>query len=291
VGFEYGMSSADPHRLVIWEAQFGDFANGAQIMWDQFVSSAESKWQRMSGLTVLLPHGHEGQGPEHSSARVERFLQLCAEGNMQVVNATTPAQIFHVFRRQLHRSFRKPLIIMSPKSLLRLPAAVSTMDELAQGTFMNVLDDPGRPEAVDRVLFVSGKLYYTLAKARDEQKREGTAIVRMEQIYPVPEAELIAILEKYRGARELFWVQEEPESQGAWSFVRPRLEAIIEKVHGRPIKLHYVGRDEAASPSTGNHHVHSEEEGEIVREAFAKPVMSRDARMSLLPKPQVSSAS
>ncbi len=290
VGFEYGMSSADPHRLVIWEAQFGDFANGAQIMWDQFVSSAESKWQRMSGLTLLLPHGYEGQGPEHSSARLERFLQLCAENNMQVVNCTTPAQIFHVLRRQLHRKFRKPLVIMSPKSLLRHPAAVSTLEELAQGTFMTVLDDPTKPEAVDRLLLCSGKIYYALAKAQAEAaKAEGasrTAIVRLEQVYPFPDAELGRIFEKYRGAREIFWVQEEPENQGAWASVRPRIEAAYESTVGRPLELTYVGRDEAASPAAGSHYVSTEEEATLVREALARPHKARATRYSLMPKAQ-----
>jgi 2-oxoglutarate dehydrogenase E1 component len=299
VGFEYGMSSADPHRLVIWEAQFGDFANGAQILWDQFVSSAESKWQRMSGLTLLLPHGYEGQGPEHSSARLERFLQLCAEGNMQVVNATTPAQLFHVLRRQLHRKFRKPLVVMSPKSLLRHPAAVSTLEELALGTFQPVIDDPTRPEAVDRVLLCSGKIYYALAKAQAEQakalegtgRRESTAIVRLEQVYPFPDAELRKLFEKYRGAREVFWVQEEPENQGAWSFVRPRLEALYEGMHNIGLHLEYVGRDEAASPAAGSHYVHTEEEAQLVREAFARPHKARQQRYSLMPKAQQPTAS
>ena len=190
LGFEYGMSSADPRRLVLWEAQFGDFINSAQVIVDQFIAGAESKWQRMSGLTLLLPHGYEGQGPEHSSARLERFLQLCAEDNMQVVNCTTPAQFFHVLRRQMHRPFRKPLIVMSPKSLLRHARAVSSLSDLTDGAFRTVLDDPrvSDPAAVERVLMCAGRIYYALDLGREERARDNIAIVRLEQLYPFPES-------------------------------------------------------------------------------------------------------
>src|SRR5581483_10895563 len=199
VGFEYGMASADPRRLVIWEAQFGDFANGAQVIIDQFIASGESKWQRQSGLVLLLPHGYEGQGPEHSSARLERFLQLCAEDNMQVVNCTTPAQFFHVLRRQMHRPFRKPLIVMSPKSLLRHKRAVSRLADFTDGAFQPVLADPRplEPDTVRRVLLCSGKIFYSLDLGREERDWGGIAIIRLEQLYPFPAAELAEALHRY----------------------------------------------------------------------------------------------
>ena len=223
LGFEYGMSSGDPRRLVVWEAQFGDFVNGAQVIIDQFIVSAESKWQRMSGLVMLLPHGYEGQGPEHSSARLERFLQLTAERNIQVIVPTTPAQIFHALRRQMHRAFRKPLVVMSPKSLLRHPAAVSTLGELADGAFRLVLDDPRAPapEGIRRVILCAGKIFYALDAARRQKERSDVALVRLEQLYPFPMAELREALSRYSTAREVFWVQEEPANQGAWGFVLP----------------------------------------------------------------------
>jgi 2-oxoglutarate dehydrogenase E1 component len=262
LGFEYGMSSGDPRRLVVWEAQFGDFANGAQVVIDQFISSGESKWQRMSGLVLLLPHGYEGQGPEHSSARLERFLTLCAEGNMQVIVPSTPAQLFHALRRQIHRRFRKPLVVMYPKSLLRHPASTSTLADLAEGAFRLVLDDPraGDPARVRRVLLTSGKVFYTLDAARE--RREDVALVRLEQLYPFPETEVREALARYPQARDVRWVQEEPANQGGWSFVRPRLTALL----GR--EPAYVGRQAAASPATGNYTVHQEEERAIVQGAL-----------------------
>jgi 2-oxoglutarate dehydrogenase E1 component len=268
LGFEYGMSSGDPRRLVVWEAQFGDFVNNAQVVVDQFIASAESKWQRMSGIVLLLPHAYEGQGPEHSSARLERFLQLCADRNMQVVNCTTPAQLFHVLRRQMHRTFRKPLVVMSPKSLLRHPRAVSTLDELAGSTFQTVLDDArvAKPAAVRRVVLCAGKIFYPLAAARDDGKRDDVAIVRVEQLYPFPAAELQALLSRYSGAREVVWVQEEPANQGAWTFVRPRLADLL----GPARSVQYVGRDEAASPATGNYKIHQAEEAAILEQALAR---------------------
>ena len=277
LGFEFGMSMADPHRLFIWEAQFGDFANGAQIIIDQFIAASESKWQRMSGLVLLLPHGYEGQGPEHSSARLERFLQLCAEDNLQVCNLSTPAQYFHALRRQMHRNFRKPLVVMSPKSLLRHKAAVSTLDELAGGRFEAVLDDPavaGAPEAgitldrskVRRIVLCSGKIYYALLAARRERSGESIAIVRVEQLYPFPRAELEAIFASYPEARQVYWVQEEPQNMGAWLTTYPRLRRVVPE----GASVEYVGRAEAASPAAGSYKVHQQEEAEIVNSALSR---------------------
>jgi 2-oxoglutarate dehydrogenase E1 component len=275
VGFEYGMASADPRRLVIWEAQFGDFFNGAQVIIDQFLASAESKWQRQSGLVLLLPHGYEGQGPEHSSARPERFLQLCAEGNMQVVNCSTPAQFFHALRRQMHRPFRKPLIVMSPKSLLRHRRAVSRLDDFATGAFQPVLGDPRpqEPEAVRRVLLCSGKIFYGLDQGREERDWDGIAIIRLEQLYPFPATELTDALRPYSRATDFAWVQEEPANQGAWSFVRGRIEALLD---GRGLR--YIGRAEAASPATGSYKIHESEEHALVERALKRPRTGRPAR-------------
>jgi 2-oxoglutarate dehydrogenase E1 component len=275
VGFEYGMARADPRRLVIWEAQFGDFFNGAQVIIDQFLASAESKWQRQSGLVLLLPHGYEGQGPEHSSARPERFLQLCAEGNMQVVNCSTPAQLFHALRRQMHRPFRKPLIVMSPKSLLRHRRAVSRLDDFATGAFQPVLGDP-RPQEADgvrRVLLCSGKIFYGLDQGREERDWDGIAIIRLEQLYPFPAAELAAALRGYPRATDFAWAQEEPANQGAWSFGRGRIEALLD---GR--RLRYIGRAEAASPATGSYKIHESEEQALVEQALKRPRAGRPAR-------------
>jgi 2-oxoglutarate dehydrogenase E1 component len=276
LGFELGFSMADPTKLVVWEAQFGDFANGAQVVIDQFVASSESKWQRMSGLVMLLPHGYEGQGPEHSSARLERHLQLCAEDNMQVVNLTTPAQLFHALRRQMHRTFRKPLVVMSPKSLLRHKLAVSTTRDFSAGRFEPVLDDvavAGAPEAevtvdpaaVRRVILCSGKLYYALLAGRAERGVDSAAIVRVEQLYPFPRRELAAVLARYPQAERVYWVQDEPANMGAWRFVEPLLTPLL---GGR--SLAYVGRDAAASPATGSYKVHQAEEADLVNRAFAR---------------------
>jgi 2-oxoglutarate dehydrogenase E1 component len=268
LGFEFGMSSADPRRLVLWEAQFGDFANGAQVIIDQFIASAESKWQRMSGIVLLLPHGYEGQGPEHSSARLERFLQLSADQNLQVVNLTTPAQLFHALRRQMHRTFRKPLVVMSPKSLLRHPRAVSTLAELAEGTFQPVLADPADPKPADvqRILFCSGKIFYALEKERIERERNDVAIVRIEQLYPFPASDLAAIVRRYPQAREARWVQEEPKNQGAWQYIAPELRTLL----GMDVDFGYIGRDEAASPATGSYKMHQAEEAAILDEALKR---------------------
>ena len=276
LGFEYGMSSADPRRLVVWEAQFGDFINSAQVAVDQFIVSAESKWQRMSGLVLLLPHGYEGQGPEHSSARLERFLQLAAERNIQVVNATTPAQFFHALRRQMCRRFRKPLVVMTPKSLLRHPRAVSALDELAGGTFRLVLDDETvrDPAGVRRLVLCSGKVYYALETARAEGRGDGAALVRVEQLYPFPAADLERVLRRYPEDAAVVWAQEEPANQGPWRFVQP----LIGEMLGPARRLTYAGRDEAASPATGNYRIHQEEEAAILERALGAGGSGRAAR-------------
>jgi 2-oxoglutarate dehydrogenase E1 component len=262
LGFDFGYSLDAPNALVLWEAQFGDFANGAQVIIDQFVASSESKWQRDSGLVMLLPHGYEGQGPEHSSARLERYLQLCAEDNIQVAYPSTPAQHFHVLRRQMRRNFRKPLVLMTPKSLLRSPACVSAVEDLVSGQFAEVLDDAtAEPGQIRRVVLCSGKLYYDLAKERVAQKAADVALVRVEQLYPFPEEQLARALGRYRKARELVWAQEESQNNGAWFFVEPRLRAMGHDVQ-------YVGRDASASPATGSHAVHVREQAEVVAAAI-----------------------
>lgn len=273
MGFEFGYSLDAPDTLVIWEAQFGDFANGAQIVIDQFLASSEAKWQRMSGLVLYLPHGYEGQGPEHSSARLERFLQLCAEDNLQVVNCTTPAQFFHLLRRQMKRNFRKPLVIMTPKSLLRHRLAVSTVADLAEGRFHTVLDEdaapadtlPIDPQRVSRLLLCSGKVYYDLLFERGRVRRDNVAIVRVEQLYPFPAARLATVLSRYGGVADVVWVQEEPRNMGAWGFMHERLPALL-----RPGQsLRYVGRDEQASPATGSQKIHQQEQAELIGQVFA----------------------
>jgi 2-oxoglutarate dehydrogenase E1 component len=279
LGFEYGYSLADPNALVLWEAQFGDFANGAQIMIDQFVASGERKWLRMSGLVMLLPHGFEGQGPEHSSARLERFLQLSAEDNWIVANCTTPANYFHILRRQIHRSFRKPLILMTPKSLLRHKRCVSRLDEMAEGTsFHRVLWDDAefgvsdlklKPDGeIRRVVICSGKVYFDLLEARDAQGLDDVYLLRLEQFYPFPAMSLTKELSRFKGA-EVIWCQEEPKNQGAWTFVEPNLEWVlgrIEAKHGRP---RYAGRSASASPATGLASKHKQEQADLVAAALA----------------------
>jgi 2-oxoglutarate dehydrogenase E1 component len=265
LGFEYGFSTADPHTLTVWEAQYGDFANVAQVIIDQFIASGESKWGRMSGLTLLLPHGYEGQGPEHSSGRLERFLELCGNRNLQVCNLTTPAQLFHALRRQLHRTFRKPLVIMSPKSLLRHKLAVSAVSEFTHGTFQPVLDD-GLAERgrVRRLRLTSGKFHYTLREARETRGLTDTAIVRLEQLYPFPEVELGAVFAAYPEARDVCWVQEEPANMGGWRHLRHRLEAIVPGSH----RLSFVARRAAASPATGIYAAHQQQEATLIDQAL-----------------------
>ncbi len=269
LGFEYGYSLAEPKSLVCWEAQFGDFANGAQVVIDQFIASGEMKWLRMSGLVLLLPHGFEGQGPEHSSARLERFLQLCADDNMQVANCTTPANYFHILRRQLHRTFRKPLVIMTPKSLLRHKRAISSLSEFGPGSsFHRVLWDdaeskPGstitlKPnEEIKRVILCSGKVYYDLLDEREKRGEDRIQILRLEQIYPFPGLALTDELTRFANA-EIIWCQEEPKNQGAWSFVAPNIESLIEQL-GLKGPVRYAGRKASASPAAGQASQHQAE--------------------------------
>jgi 2-oxoglutarate dehydrogenase E1 component len=259
MGFEFGYSMARPQSLVIWEAQFGDFANGAQIIIDQFLSSSESKWFRMSGLVLMLPHGYEGQGPEHSNARPERFLQLCAQNNMYVVNLTTPANLFHVLRRQIENKFRKPMVIFSPKSLLRHPKVISSVSELASGRFKEVIDDEGAdPSKIKRVVICWGKIYYELLDQKEKIKDKKVALVRVEQLYPLPFKQLNALKKKYKNAQWV-WTQEEPANMGGWSHVLRHL---------RGFELGLNSRDESASPATGSSKVHIKTQKIIIEEAF-----------------------
>jgi 2-oxoglutarate dehydrogenase E1 component len=266
MGFEYGYSTTEPHCLTIWEGQFGDFCNGAQVIIDQFISSGEAKWGRLSGITLFLPHGYEGQGPEHSSARLERFLQLCAEYNMQVCVPSTPAQMFHMLRRQMVRPLRKPLIVMTPKSLLRHPLAVSRLEELGTGGFYPVIDevDDLKASAVTRVVLCSGKVYFDLLKARREVKADSVAVVRVEQLYPFPSEEYEAILRKYSNAREIVWCQEEPQNQGSWYQIRHRLQSKLGPEH----ELLYAGRAGAAAPATGITALHEQQQKNLVAAAL-----------------------
>jgi 2-oxoglutarate dehydrogenase E1 component len=269
LAFEYGYATTSPKGLVIWEAQFGDFANGAQVVIDQFITSGELKWQRLCGLTMLLPHGYEGQGPEHSSARLERFLQLCAEHNIQVCVPTTPAQVFHMLRRQAIRPLRKPLVVMSPKSLLRHKDAKSTLEELADGQFYNVLDDSDceDPKAIKRIVLCSGRIYFDLRDKRIEHERDDIAIIRLEQLYPFPEDELQAILAPYTGLKEIVWCQEEPLNQGAWYSSQHHMRRVI-NTHKRSLYLEYAGRDAAASPAAGYMALHVSQQEKFINEAL-----------------------
>jgi len=266
LGFEYGYTTADPESLVIWEAQFGDFANGAQVVIDQFISSGESKWDRLCGLTMFLPHGFEGQGPEHSSARLERYLQLCAEYNMQVCTPTSPAQIYHLIRRQAVRPFRKPLIVMTPKSLLRHKLAISTLEDLSEGHFQNVIDevDDLDRKKVKRIVLCGGKVYYDVVEARRKAGLDDVAVVRMEQLYPFPRDELTALIESYPKANAVVWCQEEPRNQGAWYSQRHHYKICLGDKH----KLYYAGRDAAASPAVGKFSVHAAQQEALVQQAL-----------------------
>lgn len=272
LGFEYGYSCSDPNSLTLWEAQFGDFVNGAQIMIDQFISSSESKWLRMSGLVMLLPHGYEGQGPEHSSARLERFLQLCAEDNIQVANCTTPANYYHILRRQMHRPFRKPLIIMTPKSLLRHKLVVSSVKEFEKGTsFQQVLPEAEKLVAdnkIRKVVLCSGKVYYDLLEARTAKKIKDVALVRVEQYYPFPKDLLIKELKRYKNA-DVIWCQEEPKNMGAWDFINLRLEEVLAGVKGKSNRPEYVGRDASASPAAGYMKIFKKKQEDLVNKALS----------------------
>jgi 2-oxoglutarate decarboxylase len=266
LGFEYGYSVESPNALVIWEAQYGDFANGAQVILDQFVTSAEDKWRETSRLTLFLPHGYEGQGPEHSSARIERYLQLCADESLRVCNVTTPAQYFHLLRRQMRAAAAKPVVLFTPKSLLRLPVSFSPLGELTSGAFRPFLDDPDVSDrrSVRRLLFCSGKVYYDLKAAREEKKDASTAILRLEQLYPFPSDGLTAAIASYPSVEKAIWVQEEARNMGPWTFVQPRLSAIL----GDRLPLAYAGRAPSASPATGNANVHKAELAALLAEAF-----------------------
>jgi 2-oxoglutarate dehydrogenase E1 component len=275
LGFEYGYALADPKTLVLWEAQFGDFMNGAQIMIDQFIASGEAKWLRANGLVMLLPHGYEGQGPEHSSARPERFLQLCAQDNMQVANCTTPANYFHLLRRQMHRSFRKPLIVFTPKSLLRHKLAVSkASDFLGDSHFMRILSDPSAPADADvkRLVLCTGKVAYDLMEARDAAGDTGTAIVRLEQLYPFPGDPLIERLKRMTNVEEVVWAQEEPRNNGAWTFVEPFIEDCLVEAGTQPQRPRYAGRAASASPATGLMKRHQMEQAALIADALGHNV-------------------
>ncbi|MFV8817178.1 2-oxoglutarate dehydrogenase E1 component [Haliea sp. E17] len=273
LAFEYGYSTTMPQGLVIWEAQFGDFANGAQVVIDQFITSGEHKWQRLSGLTMLLPHGYEGQGPEHSSARLERFLQLSAEHNIQVCVPSTPAQVFHMLRRQAIRPLRKPLVVMSPKSLLRHKEAISTVEELAQGRFHTVLDDPDGLDRnkVTRIIMCSGKVYYDLRAARQEREIDNIAIVRIEQLYPFPEDDLLAVFQQYPNLREAVWCQEEPMNQGAWYSSQHHMRRVLFN-HKKDVYLQYVGREASAAPAAGYMALHLQQLETFINNALAPEV-------------------
>ncbi|MGR3638432.1 2-oxoglutarate dehydrogenase E1 component, partial [Alterinioella nitratireducens] len=278
LGFEYGYSLAEPNALVAWEAQFGDFANGAQIMFDQFISSGERKWLRMSGLVMLLPHGYEGQGPEHSSARLERWLQMCAEDNWIVANCTTPANYFHILRRQIHRDFRKPLVLMTPKSLLRHKLAISDADDFTTGSsFHRVLWDDAQKghsetelvedDQIKRVVMCSGKVYYDLLEERDKRGITDVYLLRLEQFYPFPALALVKELERFKGA-EMVWCQEEPKNQGPWSFVEPNIEWVLSRIGADHTRPRYAGRHAAASPATGLASMHKEQQAALVNDAL-----------------------
>jgi len=265
LGFDYGYSLHYPSMLCLWEAQFGDFANGAQVIIDQFISSAESKWQRPSGIVLLLPHGYEGQGPEHSSARLERFLQLCAEENIQVGNLTTPAQYFHILRRQMKREFQKPLILMTPKSLLRAEFCVSQVEDFTEGRFHEILPGPlvGKPGDVKRIIFCTGKVYYDLLAAQTANDRKDTALIRIEQLYPLHTEAIKEAVAAYPKAKKFVWCQEEPQNMGAWSFIEPRLRALLGS------EIVFAGRGEGASPAVGAVSIHKIEQKQLIEDAFA----------------------
>ena len=263
VGFEYGYSLESPDALVIWEAQYGDFANGAQVVIDQFITAGETKWDRVSGLVLLLPHGYEGQGAEHSSARIERFLQACSGNNMLLANPTTPAQYFHLLRRQVKQPFRKPLVVFTPKSLLRHPLCVSPLDDISSGWFQELLVTVEKPEKTRALLICSGKMYYDLLERRNREGRDDVALLRLEQLYPLRLDHLREALAGFSGAA-VTWVQEEPRNMGAWSWIRPYLSEIL----GREPR--YVGRPEDAAPAVGSHRVHKEEQERLLVEALRK---------------------
>ncbi|MGA9368450.1 MAG: 2-oxoglutarate dehydrogenase E1 component, partial [Steroidobacteraceae bacterium] len=288
IGFEYGYSTTEPNCLSIWEGQYGDFANGAQVIIDQFISSGEAKWERYCGLVLLLPHGYEGAGPEHSSARLERYLQLCAEFNMQVCVPSTPAQMFHMLRRQMLQPFRKPLIVMAPKSLLRHDLSVSSLEELTRGGFTRVIaeSDDLPAQAVRRVVFCSGKVYFDLLKARRKHGTRDVALVRVEQLYPFPAEDYEAALARYPNAREIVWCQEEPQNQGAWYQIRHRLQ---EPLGQRRVVL-YAGRAPAAAPATGIGKIHEAEQQSLINAALHATATEDSARETTRLTPDAAAA-
>ena len=281
LGFEFGYSLSEPETLVLWEAQFGDFANGAQVVIDQFISSGESKWSRASGLVLLLPHGYEGQGPEHSSARLERFLQLCSQENLQVVNCTTPANYFHVLRRQMHRNFRKPLVIMTPKSLLRHKRCVSNLEDFTKkNSFHRILEDSAylkdnklielsKNKNIKKVVMCSGKIYFDLLEEREKAKNDRVVFIRIEQLYPFPVKQLAKQLKKYENAK-FYWCQEEPMNMGAWNTARHYIDRTLNIIRAKGENVRYVGRNAAASPATGNLNKHLAEQKEILEKVISK---------------------
>jgi 2-oxoglutarate dehydrogenase E1 component len=280
LGFEYGYSLTDPDTLVLWEAQFGDFANGAQVIFDQFISSGEKKWTRASGLVMLLPHGYEGQGPEHSSARLERYLQACAQENIQVVNCTTPANYFHVLRRQIHRTFRKPLVVFTPKSLLRHKRCISEIEDFTkQNSFHRVLSDRAeysaynliplaKDDEIEKVILCSGKVYFDLVDERENLKANKAQIVRIEQLYPFPVKTLARHISRFKNAKKFVWCQEEPYNMGAWNHVEPYINRTLEYIKANSTKVIYTGRTPSASPATGFLKKHLAQQLEIVNKAI-----------------------
>ena len=263
LGFEYGYSVESPNDLTIWEAQFGDFANGAQVIIDQFIASSMAKWDRSSGITMFLPHGYEGQGPEHSSARIERYLQLCADNNLLVVNPSTPAQLFHLLRRQVRTDYRRPLIVFTPKAMLRHPICTSTLADFSDGHFQEIIPDALSEAGCKRVLLCSGKIYYDLLQHRQTSERQDVAIIRIEQLFPLHSERLKTILAPYGAAVEHFWVQEESGNGGAWDHLRPLLTELLGKEPG------YIGRERSASTAVGSHRIHKLQQQRILDQAFA----------------------
>jgi 2-oxoglutarate dehydrogenase E1 component len=263
LGFDFGYSITYPKSLVIWEAQFGDFANGAQVIIDQYIASSEQKWGLNSNLTLLLPHGNEGQGPEHSSARMERFLQLSGHENMRIVNCSTPAQLFHVLRAQAHLPIKKPLIIFTPKALLRHPLCVSSLNDLSKGNFQELIDDPNPAQNARRLFFCSGKIYYDLLQERQKRGNADTALIRIEQLYPFPKEKVKSVLQKYN-ASEIFWLQEEHSNVGPWEYIRPHFNELL----GAKEAVKYIGRDRSASPAAGSHALHKKQLEQIMQTAF-----------------------
>ena len=281
LGFEYGYSLVEPNTLTLWEAQFGDFANGAQVVIDQFIASGERKWSRASGLVMLLPHGYEGQGPEHSSARLERFLQLCSNDNMQVMNCTTPANYFHALRRQMHRDFRKPLVIMTPKSLLRHKQCVSNIEDFSkENSFHRVLWDHAidpkikgfiklkKSEKITKVILCSGKIYFDLIEAREKLKRDDVIFFRIEQLYPFPAKALAKELRPYIKNAKFYWCQEEPKNMGAWFSVRDYIQWTLDNIKANNNYISYIGRSPDASPATGYAKWHVSQQQEIIKKVF-----------------------